>query len=555
MRRAPRPAEAAPGLGAAEAGPAESQLAGRSPGPARPDPVRKGLVLGICSLSLFMTYLDTTVLNVALPTIQRDLHAGLAGLQWIVDAYMLVLASLLMLSGSVGDRFGRRRVFRLGLLAFSAGSLLCSLAPSLDALIAFRVLQAAGGSMLTPTSLSIVRTTFTDPAERARAIGIWSAVFGLAAACGPVLGGVLVDLVGWRSVFWVNLPVGAAAFVAAKRYLPESRAAHPRRFDPLGQLLVLVGLATLTYAVIQGPAFGFTSPLILTLFGVAALSLTAFLVVERRQSEPLLELRFFRSPPFSGAFLIAVLSFVVLAGFLFVNTLYLQEVRGDSPLVAGLSTLPATGMIALSAPVAGRLTARHGPGLPMTVAGASLALGGTLLVAVTATVSYLVLAAAYLLVGLGSGLINPPITNTAVSGMPPAQAGVASAVTSASRQLGNVIGVAVMGAMLTTGLRSFLRPRLAALHLAPAAKAALLHAGVGAAGGLGLHPDLRAHPPVVRLVHEAFSAATHGPWILAAACGAACVLVALATTSARARAVAATVYRDPSHDSVLGRAG
>jgi EmrB/QacA subfamily drug resistance transporter len=510
---------------------------------------RKQLVLAICSLSLFMTYIDSTVLNVALPTIQRQLHAGLSGLQWVVDAYMLVLASLLMLSGSIGDRFGRRRTFQVGLLTFSAGSLLCSLAPNLNTLIAFRVLQAAGGSMLTPTSLSILRNTFTDPTERSRAIGVWSGVFGLAAACGPILGGVLVDLLGWRSVFWVNVPVGVAAFVLAGRYLPESRAPHPRRFDPLGQLLILVALASLTYAIIQGPASGFTSPLILAFFAVAAGGLAIFLVVERRHPEPLLELRFFRSPPFSGAVAIAVLSFVILAGFLFVNTLYLQEVRGDSALWAGVSTLPATAMIALAAPGAGRLTARRGPRLPMTIAGASLAIGSALLIAVTPEVSYLLLAAAYLLIGLGSGLINPPITDTAVSGMPPTQAGVASAVTSASRQLGNVIGVAVMGAMLTTGFRTALLARLAPLHLDPAGRAALLHAG--AVGTASLPSALRADPAVRAVIDQAFSAATHGPWILAAVCGAACALVAMATTHARARATARTVYRDAERQPVL----
>lgn len=510
---------------------------------------RKQLVLAICSLSLFMTYIDSTVLNVALPTLQRQLHAPLSGLQWAVDAYMLVLASLLMLSGSIGDRFGRRRVFQLGLLTFSACSLLCSLAPSLNFLIAFRVLQAAGGSMLTPASLSILRNTFTDPAERSRTIGLWSGVFGLATACGPILGGVLVDLLGWRSVFWVNVPVGAIAFVLAGRYLPESRAPQPRRLDALGQALVLVALASLTYAIIEGPASGFASPLILAFFAVAAGGGVIFLLVERHHPEPLLELRFFRSPPFSGAVAIAVLSFVILAGFLFVNTLYLQEVRGDSALWAGVSTLPATAMIALSAPGAGRLTGRRGPRLPMTIAGASLAVGSALLLAVTPEVSYLLLAAAYLLIGLGSGLINPPITDTAVSGMPPAQAGVASAVASASRQLGNVIGVAVMGAMLTTGFRASLLARIAPLHLDPAARAALLHAG--AADTASLPSALRADPAVRAVVDQAFSAATHGPWILAAVCGAACALVAMATTHARARATARTVYRDAERQPVL----
>ena len=234
------------------------------------------VVLLICSSSLFITYLDSTILNVALPTIQADLHSSLAGLQWISDAYLLVVASLLLLSGSMADRFGRKRLFLVGLFGFSLGSLLCSLAPDTGSLIALRMLQGVGGSMLTPVSLSIVRNVFTDPRERAQALGIWSGIFGVAAACGPVIGGVLVSEVGWRSVFWVNVPIGVAMILAARRYVPESRAPHPRRVDVPGQLLMIALLGTLTYAVIQGPDSGWTSAPILALFAVSLAAAVAF---------------------------------------------------------------------------------------------------------------------------------------------------------------------------------------------------------------------------------------------------------------------------------------
>src|SRR5580693_2006533 len=332
-------------------------------------------VLLICSSSLFIVYLDSTILNVALPTLQRDLHASLSGLQWVADAYLLVVSSLLLLSGSAADRLGRKRVFLAGLAGFGLGSLLCSLAPDTGWLIGLRMLQGIGGSMLSPVSLSIVRNTFHDPRERAHAIGIWSGIFGVAAACGPIVGGVLVSTIGWRSIFWLNVPICAAMFAATVRYVPESRAPRPRRVDVPGQLLMIAALGSLTYAVIQGPVAGWTAAPVLALFAVAALAATAFILVERRTAEPLIELRFFRSRPFSGAGVIAVLSFVVLGGFLFVFTLYLQEARGDSPLTAGLSLLPATLVMAAAAPVAGQLTARRGPRVPLVASGLCIAAG------------------------------------------------------------------------------------------------------------------------------------------------------------------------------------
>src|SRR5438270_3155612 len=255
------------------------------------------LVLAICCMSLLIVGLDNTIVNVALPALGRELHAPVSGLQWTVDAYTVVIASLLVMAGSMAYRFGRRRVFQIGLVVFTVGSLLCSLAPGLGWLVAFRMLQAVGGAMLNPVAMSIIRNTFEDPRERAQAIGIWGGVIGISMALGPVVGGALVVSVGWRAIFWINVPIGLAAVALTARFVPESRAPRPRRIDAIGQKLVIVLLASLTYAIIEGPSAGWQSPEILGLFGVAAAALVGLLWYEPRREEPLLEFRFFRRPP------------------------------------------------------------------------------------------------------------------------------------------------------------------------------------------------------------------------------------------------------------------
>ncbi len=331
---------------------------------------RQRLVLGICCLSLFIVGVDVTIVNVALPSIQYDFHATVSDLQWTIDAYTLVIACLLMFSGSLADRFGRRRVFQLGLTIFSIGSLLCSVAPGLGWLVAFRAMQAIGGSMLNPVALSIIFNTFSDPKARARAMGVWGSVFGLSLALGPVLGGVLVSGIGWRAIFWINMPVGIAAIVLTGLFVPESKALHARRLDPRGQTLVIVALAALTYAIIEGPRHGWHSPLIVGLFALSAVTFVVLVVVELRRDEPLIDPRFFRSPPFAGASLIALTAFASLGGFLFLNTLYLQDVRHYSALKAGLLMLPMAATLFVFARVSGNLVATKGPRLPLVLSGA-----------------------------------------------------------------------------------------------------------------------------------------------------------------------------------------
>jgi MFS family permease len=333
-----------------------------APAGAPPEQEHRTLLLVVCCSALFMVGLDNTIVNVGLPAIGRSLHTNVAGLQWTVAGYTIVLASLLMFSGAAADRIGRRTIFQVGLALFTLGSWLCSLAPSLDMLIAFRVLQGVGGSMLAPAALGIITNTFTRPGERARAIGVWDGVSGLSMALGPVAGGILVGTTGWRGIFWANIPVGLAAIALTALFVPDSRAAKGRKSDPLGQVLVIVMLGSLAYAIIQGPSDGWMSPPIIGLFLLSVATLAILLVYEPRREEPLIDFRFFRSVPFSASTAVAVCAIATSAGFLFLTTLYLQDVRGFSALRAGLTLLPMPIMMAVTA---GALHHRRGGADPV----------------------------------------------------------------------------------------------------------------------------------------------------------------------------------------------
>jgi len=345
-------------------------------------------------------------------------------------------------------------------------------------------------------AMSIIRNVFTDARERALATGMWGATVGISLALGPVLGGALVDGVGWRSVFWINVPIGALALALTMRFVPESRAPHPRRVDPVGQLLVIVMLASLTYGIIAAPQAGWLSDQTIALFAASALALCVFVPYERRRTEPLLEPRFFRSVPFSSASAIAVLAFAGLGAFLLLNTFYLQDVRGYSPLHAGLLTLPIALSTIVFSPLSGRIVGRSGPRAGLLLGGVGIALGGALMSGVTASSPTSALLAAYLLFGAGFGMVNPPITNTAVLGMPAAQAGVAAAVASTSRQVGQTLGVAISGAI-----------------------------AAGAAGVVG----------------RDFVANSRAGWLIVAGCGVGVLGLGLASTTRRARASAERV--------------
>ncbi|MFC3980379.1 MFS transporter [Streptosporangium jomthongense] len=423
------------------------------------EPGHRLLVLAICCVSAAVVVMDISIVNVALPSIRRDLHASVSGLQWTVDAYTLVLAAFLVPAGSTADRVGRRRVFQIGLAAFGIGSLLCGLAPSVGWLVAARVVQAVGGTMLNPVAMAIVATAFPEPADRARAIGVFGATTGLAPALGPVLGGLLVDGFGWHAVFWVNVPVVAAAIGCAALFVPESRTPRPRRFDPAGQALVVVVLGCVVYAVIESRRLGWTSPVILGLLVVAALGVLGVLRHEPRRTDPLLELRLFRSVPFGSAILMAFFALCGFGAFLFVTTLYLQEVRGMSALAAGLCLLPVGALTVVLSPLTGRLVGARGPRLPLVVAGSALALGALASLRLGPATPLPAVLVTFLLFGVFLGAVNPPITNTAVSGMPRSMAGVAASLASAGRQSGTTLGVAIagmiMGPALTRGGTAF----------------------------------------------------------------------------------------------------
>lgn len=404
---------------------------------------RKTLVLLTCCLSLLISSMDATIVNVALPSIGNDLGAPLSRLQWIVDAYTLTLASLLMLSGAIADRFGRKRVFRIGLLIFAGGSLLCSLAPTIEVLIGARFVQAIGGSMLNPVAMSIITTVFTGRVERARAVGVWGAVVGISTAIGPLVGGGLIDALGWQSVFWINLPIVAVALVLTTLFVPESKSLHYRGMDWLGQALAILVLFTLVFGLIED------KPGILL---VSAAGLIAFVWHEARHRTPFIDLRFFLSFPFSSATIIAVCAFAALGAFLFDMSLYLQGVRHFSATHTGLLYLPmALGMLIFS-PLSGRMVGRYGTRPSLIAAGILMALSAIGLTRLSPGTAMWQLVILFALFGIGFGMVNAPITTAAVSGMPLDRAGAAAAVASTSRQVGVSLGVALCGALSGAGL-------------------------------------------------------------------------------------------------------
>lgn len=422
-----------------------------------PRNARQAAIVGVCCMTIFMIAIDTTVVNLALPLIGRSLHAPVSALQWTVAAYTVTTASLMLTSGAIGDRFGRRAVLQAGLALFTLASLGCSLAPSVGWLVACRALQGAGGSALTPMAMGVITATLSDPAARARALGIWSGTFGLGMASGPVLGGVLADALGWRSLFWVTIPAGVLAVVLAGLLIPASRAEHPRRLDASGQVLVILFLACLTYGIIEGPSAGWRSPLIIGMFAVSAGALVLLVGWERGRDQPLIDLRVFRSLPFSGALMITVCAFTCLGGFLFLTTLYLQDVRGLTAWQAGVRLIPVAVATAVAGPVAGRAMGRRGGRGPLTIAGAAFAGSCLLLALAPAAASVAYLATAYAVFGAGYGAVNAVIADAAVAGMPRARAGVAGGITSAGRQAGQSLGVSAAGAILAAGLHGPLR--------------------------------------------------------------------------------------------------
>ncbi|WP_043446628.1 MFS transporter [Arthrobacter sp. L77] len=391
--------------------------------------------------------IDATVVNIALPTIGLDLGTDFAALQWMVTGYTLTLASFILLGGSLGDRFGRRRIFIVGVVWFAVASLLCGLAPNAGLLIAARSLQGVGGALLTPGSLAIIQASFAGE-DRARAIGAWSGLGGVATAIGPFLGGWLVESFSWRWIFFINVPIAAAAIWIAARHVPETRDTEATgRLDVGGALLGALALAGTTYALIEAPAQGIGAPAVLASGALGLAAALAFLVVEWRTEHPMLPLRIFGNRQFSAANAVTFLIYAVFGGVFFLLVIHLQVVAGFSPLASGTAMLPITALMLVLSPRAGAFSSRIGPRIPMTVGPLLCAAALVLMLRIGPGASYLVdVLPSVIVLGLGLSLLVAPLTSTALSAVPERQAGLASGVNNAVARAAGLIAIAVLPA-------------------------------------------------------------------------------------------------------------
>ncbi|MGH3425080.1 MAG: MFS transporter, partial [Nocardioidaceae bacterium] len=427
------------------------------------------VVLAVMCVGYFLVLLDVTIVNVALPRIGAGLGTQVGGLQWVVDGYAITLASLLLAGGSVGDVRGHKRVVLVGLAVFAIASLGCALAPGITVLIVARVLQGVGAALLLPGTLAIISHAFPEGREQARAIGVWAGVGGSALPAGPVLGGALVQGIGWRAVFFVNVPIALVAGAVVLRVVRESREPAARRADPAGIALGGLALAATTFAFIRS-ADG-VDVVVAGAAATAVVLVPAFGVVERYRSEPMLPLELFGRPGFSSANAVAGAMNLGTLGLLFVLTLYLQTVQGRDPLAAGVALLPLFVPLGVLAPLAGRVTARVGPRPPMVAGLTCAAVGAALLVRLRPDSAYATVLPAMLLWGIGMGLLTPAVVSAAIRSVPPDRAGLASGVNNTARQAGGAIGIAAYGAL--AGSPSSPGTFTSGLHLAGIATAVL----------------------------------------------------------------------------------
>jgi EmrB/QacA subfamily drug resistance transporter len=459
-------------------------------------PRRRWWTLVIICVGLMVITIDNTVLNVAIPTLSRTLRATNSQLQWIVDAYTLVFAGLLLTAGSLGDRFGRKGALSLGLVLFAAGSLLSALATTPHQLIATRAFMGVGGAFIMPTTLSIITNVFTSHAERARAIAVWAGVAALGVAIGPVVGGWLLEHFYWGSVFIVNLPIVALALVGGYFLIPDSKDPSAPRLDINGAGLSIVGLVALLYGIIQGPIHGWTDTKILLAFGVAVVVLGAFVVWELRSDHPMLDVNFFKNPRFTAASLAITAAFFALFGSIFFMTQVLQLVKGYTPLQAGLRILPQALVLMVCAPLSARIVERVGTKKVVTFGLAIVAAGLLVASRFDDHSGYGLVLASILLLGVGMGFTMAPATESIMGSLPRAKAGVGSAMNDTTRMVGGSLGVAILGSILSsvygTRVAQALRNTPAPTSAVAAAKTSL-GAALEVARQLGGAPGQRLH--------------------------------------------------------------
>ena len=427
---------------------------------------RRWWALAVLSGSLLVISLDNTILNVAIPSLVRDLNASTSQLQWIIDGYTLVFAGLLLTAGAMGDRFGRKGALQLGLLIFGLASMASGLAGTANQLIITRSLMGIGGALIMPSTLSLLTNIFHDPRERAKAIGVWAAVAGASGALGPVVGGLLLKWFSWHAVFFVNVPLIAILLLAGKMLLPKSRAEVAERLDPVGALLSMVGLVLVLWAVIESPTSGLTDPTVVTVFGIGAVVVAVFIVWELRIDHPMLDMHFFRNPRFTAANIAVTLVYFAMFGQMFVMNQYTQVVLGYSPLEAGLRMMPMSLVMICVAPMAPRLVYRIGT---KVVVGGGLvisSIGVFIVSTVPTTDGYPHLLAGIIILAFGMGCVMAPATESIMGSLPREKAGVGSAMNDTTRQMGGALGVAVIGSILAAIYRPGVQSDMSAAGIA-----------------------------------------------------------------------------------------
>ena len=439
-------------------------------------------MLAITVLGSGIAALDATVVNIALPVIGREFHTGVAALQWVMNGYALALAALLLIGGSLGDRFGRRKVYLIGIVWFALASAACGLAPSAVILIVTRVLQGAGAALLTPGSLAILEASFA-PADRGRAIGAWSGLSAIAIAAGPLVGGYLISAASWRWIFFINVPLAVVVVALGARHLPESRdLSVTGTIDYAGALAGVVFLTGLTFAFIEAPVLGWSSPAVLAMILASVAGLAAFLAREHRAAAPMLPLSIFGQRQFAAANAVTFLIYGALTGTVFLLPVMLQVVWGYSPLASGLALLPLTVILLALSARSGKLAARIGPRLPLTVGPATAGAGLAMLTLATSGSGYvLYVLPAVVVLGLGLAITTAPLTSAAMNSAPPQHAGIASAINNDMSRFGGLLAVAVLPALAGITGSAYLQPETLAAGFRTAA---LISAGLCAAGGL-----------------------------------------------------------------------